>query len=241
MDNQDIQKNQVITVNESENNSWLVRLEGHKSKERKSSAKERQESSSSLISKLHPKSKEKRRKRESSTDSSYSRELSPEVTLYPAKKKKYSKRRRRNHTTTSRDSSSSDGNDSNDLQHARFKIATEDEKFKWKLPKGMASYANKYFEEFIPEGDLKEAILTQSPVPENMDTVKELDNFLLKEKKKTNEQNLENIFEKLQNKTRDHMSPLAKLWRILEDAQQAKDVAVQISDIEQICFSMFTK
>ena len=80
MDNQDIQKNQVITVSESENNSWLVRLEGHKSKERKSSAKEGQESSSSLISKLHPKSKKKRRKRESSTDSSYSRELSPEVT-----------------------------------------------------------------------------------------------------------------------------------------------------------------
>ena len=42
----------------------------------------------------------------------------------------------------------------------------------------MASYANKYFEEFIPEGDLKEAILTQSPVPENMDTVKKLDDFL---------------------------------------------------------------
>ena len=96
----------------------------------------------------------------------------------------------------------------------------------------MASYANKYFEEFIPEGDLKEAILTQSPVPENMDTVKKLDDFLkdlLKEKKKTNEQNLENIFEKLQNKTRDVVGPLAKLWKILEDAKQAEDEAVQIS------------
>ena len=28
------------------------------------------------------------------------------------------------------------------------------------------------------KGDLKEAILTQSPVPENMDTVKKLDDFL---------------------------------------------------------------
>ena len=96
----------------------------------------------------------------------------------------------------------------------------------------MASYANKYFEEFIPEGDLKEAILTQSPVPENIDTVKKLDDFLkdlLKEKRKTSEQNLENIFEKLQNKTRDVMSPLAKLWKILEDAKQAEDEAVPIS------------
>ena len=56
----------------------------------------------------------------------------------------------------------------------------------------MASYVNKYFEEFIPERHLKEAILTQSPVPENLDTVKKLNDFLkdlLKEKKKSYEQN----------------------------------------------------
>ena len=52
---------------------------------------------------------------------------------------------------------------------------------------------------------------------------------LLKEKRKTNEQNLENIFEKLQNKTRDVMGPLAKLWKMLEDAKQTEDEAVQIS------------
>ena len=144
---------------ESEKNPPFVSLERHKSEKRKSSGKESQEYSSSLISKLHPKSKRKSRKRESSIDSSSSREVSPEVTSYPAKKKKYGKRKRRSHTSTSRDSSSTDGNDSDDSQHTRFKIVTEDEKFKWKLPKGMASYANKYFEEFIPEGDLKEAIL----------------------------------------------------------------------------------
>ena len=58
MDNQDIQENQVIIVNKSEKNPGLFSLKGHKSKERKSSAKERQESSSNLISKLHPKQKE---------------------------------------------------------------------------------------------------------------------------------------------------------------------------------------
>ena len=197
MDNQDIQEKQVIIVNASEKNPGLVSLEGHMSKKRKSSANERQESSSSLISKLHPKRKKKPRKRESSTDSSSSREVSPEVTLYPAKKKKYGKKRRRNHTATSKGSSSADGNDPYDSQQTRFKTVTEDEKFKWKLPKGIATYANKYFEEFIPEGDLKEVILMQSPLPENMDTVKKLDDFLKdlsKEKKKTNDQNLENIF-----------------------------------------------
>ena len=54
-----------------------------------------------------------------------------------------------------------------------------------------------------------------------MGTVKKLDDFLkdlLKEKKNINEQNLENVFEKLQNKTRDAMDQLVK---ILEDAKQA--------------------
>ena len=150
MNNQDIQETQVRTANESDKNPPLDSLERHSSEERKPSAKETQESSSSLISKLHPKSKKKRRKREYSTDSSSSREVSPEVTLYPAKTKKYGKRKRRNHPLTSRELSSTDGNDSNDSQRTRFKI-TKDEKFEWKLPKGMASYANKYFEEFNPE------------------------------------------------------------------------------------------
>ena len=96
----------------------------------------------------------------------------------------------------------------------------------------MASYVNKYFEEFISEGDLKEAVLMQSLVPENMVTIKKIDDFLkhlLKEKKKTNEENLENVFEKLQNKTRDVMGSQAKLWKILEDSKQAEDEAAQIS------------
>ena len=69
-------------------------------------------------------------------------------------------------------------------------------------------------------------------MPENVDAVKKLDDFLkdlLKEKKKTNEQNIENIFEKLQNKTRDVMGLLAKLWKFLEDTKQAEDEVVQIS------------
>ena len=33
------------------------------------------------------------------------------------------------------------------------------------------------FRRIYPLGDLKEAILTQIPAPENMDTVKKIDNF----------------------------------------------------------------
>ena len=78
----------------------------------------------------------------------------------------------------------------------------------------MANYANKYFEEYVPEDSLKEAILCQNPVPDNLDNVKKLDDFLrdiLKEKRKLNEQNIENVLEKFQRKPVDVMCPLSKL------------------------------
>ena len=50
-----------------------------------------------------------------------------------------------------------------------LKIVTEDKNFKWKLPKGMANCAKKYFEEIIPVKGMEEAILMQRVVPENKD------------------------------------------------------------------------
>ena len=98
----------------------------------------------------------------------------------------------------------------------------------------MANYANKYFEEYVPEYSLKEkeGILCQNPVPDNLDNVKKLDNVLRgisKEKRKTSEQSVRNVLEKLQRKTVDVMGPLSKLWNILEGAKGAEEDAVQIS------------
>ena len=76
---------------------------------------------------------------------------------------------------------------------------------------------------------LKEAILCQNPVPDNLDNVKKLDDFLkdiLKEKRKTNEKNIENILEKFQCKTVDVMGPLSKLWNVLKGANGAEEDAV---------------
>ena len=53
-----------------------------------------------------------------------------------------------------------------------------------------------FFEEYVPEDSMKEAISLQNPVLDNLDNVNVLDNCLrdiLKEKRKTNEQNIENI------------------------------------------------
>ena len=51
----------------------------------------------------------------------------------------------------------------------------------------------------------------------------------MKEKRKTNEQNIENVLEKLQRKTVDVMGPLSKLWNVLEGVKGAEENAVQIS------------
>ena len=56
----------------------------------------------------------------------------------------------------------------------------------------MANYANKHFEEYVPEDSLKQAILCQNPVQDDLDNVKKLDDFsrnILKEKHKANKQN----------------------------------------------------
>ena len=78
----------------------------------------------------------------------------------------------------------------------------------------MANYASKCFEEYVPEDSLKEAILCQNPVPDNLDNVKKFDDFLrdiLKEKRKVNEQNIKRFLEKLQRKTANVKGPLSEL------------------------------
>ena len=43
----------------------------------------------------------------------------------------------------------------------------------------MTEYANENSEKFIPDKDVKEAILLKLPRPENIDPVKKLEDFLL--------------------------------------------------------------
>ena len=94
----------------------------------------------------------------------------------------------------------------------------------------MANYANKYFEEYVEEDSLKEAILCQNTVPDNLiiSRISHLFKGHLEEKLKTREQNIENILAKLQRKTVDVVSSPWKLWNILEGPKRAED-AVQIS------------
>ena len=150
----------------------------------------------------------------------------------PAKKKKKAKLWRHHQLTLSSSSTASDSSTDEEPHSDRFKMITE-----WKLPKSMTNYANKYFEEYAPENSLKEAILCRNPVPDNLDNFKKLDDFLRyilqKNGKQTNKhcvksvqirtrnnsafghfsrsENIENVWENLQPKTVDVMSPLSQL------------------------------
>ena len=51
----------------------------------------------------------------------------------------------------------------------------------------MLDYANTHFETYVKEADLKQQILSENPMPDNLEQVKKLDNFvrnILKDKHK---------------------------------------------------------
>ena len=83
----------------------------------------------------------------------------------------------------------------------------------------MANYANDNSEKYIPEKDVKEAILIKTPRPENLDPVKKLDDYLqelLKQKKRPQDIAIDNTLEKVHDKVLDIMGPLSKLWVMVE-------------------------
>ena len=65
----------------------------------------------------------------------------------------------------------------NSIKSHMFQIISKSESHKWELPGEMADYVNHQFECFIPEKDVEENLLTLQLVPENVNGVKNLDNF----------------------------------------------------------------
>ena len=192
-----------------------VSLERQRNESKNSLAKKKQESQSRVTK------RNKLSKRKASTSGEDSDSLSIDSSS-PAKKKKKVKNERHHQPTLPSSSTASDSSTNEESHNDRFEVISENEKFKWKLPKCIANCPKKYFEEYVPEDSLKEAILFPNPVPDNLDNVKKLDDFLrdiLKEKRKTNKQNIENVLEKLQQKTVDVIGPLSKLWNILEETK----------------------
>ena len=66
----------------------------------------------------------------------------------------------------------------NEIVDKRLKIIPKGEELKWNLPSSTADYANLHFESYIPDKSINENILTENPVPSNMQEIPILDDFV---------------------------------------------------------------
>ena len=57
-------------------------------------------------------------------------------------------------------------------------VILKGEEFKWNFPSSMAEYADNHFNSYIPDKDIEEQLLTENPVPSNLQQVKPLDDFI---------------------------------------------------------------
>ena len=100
----------------------------------------------------------------------------------------------------------------------------------------MAECANTHFETYVKEADLKQQILMENPVPDNLDQAKKLDDFvrdILKDKRKQEDLRMDGTFEKIQSKNACVMGPLSKLRLLVEEARRSKGKQIPI-DLDNI-------
>ena len=96
----------------------------------------------------------------------------------------------------------------------------------------MAQYANVNFDTYIKETDLIKAVLNKSPVPENINPVKTLDDFvkdILKDKKKQKDLDFDNVLEKIQGRNQSVIGPLSKIWTAVEPARLSQEDSVEVN------------
>ena len=95
----------------------------------------------------------------------------------------------------------------------------------------MVEYVSRHFNASIPDKDIEEQLLTENPLPSNLQQVRPLDNLirslLLPSQTVTTS---DHQMERFQGKILDVMGPLSRLWKGLEDLRKASpDEAVEVS------------
>ena len=110
-------------------------------------------------------------------------------------------------------------------------MVSEEDQYKYSLPLDTAHYANVNFDTYIKETDLIKVVLIKNPVPENINLVKTLDDFvkgILKDKKKQKDVDFDNVLEKAQGRNRSVMGPLLKIWTAVESARLSQKDSVEV-------------
>ena len=115
-------------------------------------------------------------------------------------------------------------------------MVSEEDQYKYSLPLDTVHYANVNFDTYIKETDLIKVVLIKNPVPENINLVKTLDDFvkcILKDKKKQKDVDFDNVLEKAQGRNRSVMGPLLKIWTAVESARLSQKDSVEV-DLKEI-------
>ena len=102
----------------------------------------------------------------------------------------------------------------------------------------MAQYTNVNFDTYIKEADLIKVVLIKNLVPENMNPVKTMDDFvkdILKDKKKQQDLDFDNVLEKTQGRNRSDIGPSSKILTAVESARlsQKNSVEVDLKEIQE--------
>ena len=115
-------------------------------------------------------------------------------------------------------------------------MVSEEDQYKYSLPLDTVHYANVNFDTYIKETDPIKVVLIKNPVPENINLVKTLDDFvkcILKDKKKQKDVDFDNVLEKAQGRNLSVMGPLLKIWTAVESARLSQKDSVEV-DLKEI-------
>ena len=109
---------------------------------------------------------------------------------------------------------------------ARFELENHSSNSDWDLPQQMVDYVHRYMNIKIQDKEVKEKILTFNPVPRNIKKVPELDSYmkeLLVENNKTQTLHIEKLLKSIQERDRNVLGPLSKIWSMTESERDAVD------------------
>ena len=95
----------------------------------------------------------------------------------------------------------------------------------------MTQCAKVNFDTYIKVADLKKAVLIKNPVPENINAVKTLDDFvkdIFKDKKKLKDLDFGNVLAKIQSQNRSIMGSLSNIWTAAGSARLSQEYSVNV-------------
>ena len=97
-------------------------------------------------------------------------------------------------------------------------MKTKKEKYKWKINKDLAVYANEMARTFSTDRDLEESILLENQVPQNIEKSLTIDSFASK-LLETEKLDLakDHQLARISKKITDIYAPLSRVWEVMED------------------------